>query len=239
MRHLYCTIAIGEEYVNSVIEFAKRLNDRSKDHHILIATDKEYEVIDNVTYTLLPEDAVLFTTNSGIFNYNLKYYPLFIANQMDYDHVIFFDSDWRILDGYDEQKIVNLLTFMDEQGYDMFFERPHTIGAGKHDGHNCFWRHKRDFYNLLDTDEYDTGHVCNEQFMVFKNNEKFDVFVKKWEELCNIASKNNLWGYAEGVEIGMSTVTAKMNCAHNRYWEHLVRSMFEFTSRSGGEYIRF
>ena len=238
MKHLYCTIAIGEMYVESAMTFAKRLNEKSTTHHMLIVCDKDYEPIDNVTYKIIPEDHVLFTTLSHIFNYNLKYYPLYLASQMDYNHIIFVDSDWRVRNEYDETNIHRMLNFMDEQNIDMFYERPHTIGAGKHDGNNCFWRHKRDFYKLLETDEYDTGNVCNEQFLVFKNNEKFTIFVNKWKELYQIAAEANLWGYAEGVEIGMSYTTAKMVATHTN-WEHFIRAMFEFTAISQQVYIRY
>jgi len=236
MRHLYCTVAIGDLYVQSAITMAKRLNEKSTSHHMLIATNKEYEEVDNLTYVMLPEDSVLFTRN--IFNYNLKYYPLYVANQMDYDHIIFIDSDWRIRDEYDENNIHRMLNFMDEQNIDMFYERPHSIGAGKHDGNQCFWRHKRDFYKLLETDVYDTGHVCNEQFMVFKKSDKFNVFVNKWKELYEMAAEADLWGYAEGVEIGMSYTHANMVATHTNF-EHFIRAMYEFTAISQQIYIRY
>ncbi len=236
MKYLYCTIAIGEKYVESAIAFAKKLNQKSKTHHMLIVTDIVCEDIENVTFKIIPEDKVLFTR--FIFNYNLKYYPLFLASSMDYEYVIFVDSDWRITDEYEEHKLIELLNYMGESGYDMFYERPHTIGGGKLDGDNCFWRHKRDFYKLMETTEFDEGNVCNEQFIIFANNEKFTIFVKKWEELYEIAANENLWAYAEGVEIGMSTVSAKMNCNYDN-WMHMLRNMYEFNAISGQLYIRF
>lgn len=236
MKYLYCTIAIGETYFNSAKNFAENLNQRSNNHHMLIVTDKTYAPIENTTIKILPDDKIVFT--SGCFNYNLKYYPLFLANQMDYDYIIFVDADWRITDNYDESGVESMFNFMGENNYDMLFERPHRIGDSKLNGRECIFYHKIDFYDLLNTDVYDDGHFCNEQFIVFRKNDKFNIFVHKWEELYLKAAKANLWAFAEGLEIGMSMAYSKMSGCYIA-WERFVKGMFEFNSRDGGLLIRF
>ena len=236
MRYLYCTIAIGEDYFNSAKSFAEKLNTFSNNHHMLIVTDKSYDEIKNTTIEIIPNDKTLFIKD--VFNYNLKYYPLFLSNKMDYDYIIYVDSDWRVRDSYNPSSVEEMLNFMEQEGYDILFERPHRIGDGKFVGRECFWQHKVGFYNLLDTEIYDNGHVCNEQFIVFKKNDKFNIFVQKWEELYEKATEGELWPFAEGLEIGMSMAFSKMNGCYVS-WERFIRQMYEFNSKDGGLNIKF
>ncbi len=233
---LYCTIAVGEYYLRSAINISKSLNIRSTNHHMLIVTDVECESITNTTFEKIPENQIVFIRNG--FNYMMKYYPLYLSNNMEYDYIIFIDADWRIRDTYNSSNVNLMLKYMDDNNYDMFFERPHRIGDGKHDGINCFWQHKIDFYKLKETDIYDSGHVCNEQFMVFKKNDKFNLFVNKFKELYEISSNAGLWPFAEGLEIGMSMAHSKMKFTWLG-WGGYISNMFEFNSKDGGLNIRF
>jgi hypothetical protein len=233
---LYCTIAVGDYYLDSAINIAESLNKYSNNHHMLIVSDINNNPINNTTFKKIPENQIIFIRNN--FNYMMKYYPLYLANEMEYDYIIFLDADWRIRDTYDGLKVKSMFQYMVENNYDMFFERPHGIGIGKHDGINCFWQHKIDFYKLKETNIYDSGHVCNEQFMVFKKNEKFNLFVNKFKELYEISSNAGLWPFAEGLEIGMSMAHSKMKCDWLG-WVRYLSNMFEFNSKDGGLNIRF
>jgi hypothetical protein len=233
---LYCTIAIGYEYLESAKRIAETLNTMSNTHHMLIVTDGEETPIKNVTFEKITEEHILFTRDG--FNYMMKHYPLYLSSKLDYKHIIFIDADWRVTKNYDESKVKLMTQYMDDNNFDMFFERPHQIGQGKHQLDKCFWSHKIDFYKLKETDEYDNGHVCNEQFMVFKNNEKFNLFTNKFKELYEISSREGLWSFAEGLEIGMSMAYSKMN--YNWIgWSTYLKNMFEFNSKGGDLYIRF
>jgi hypothetical protein len=203
---------------------------------MVIITDVIIQDIPNTTFIEIPKSETLFIQN--IFNYNLKYYPIKHSKQMGFDYIIFVDSDWEIIEDYNEDEILKMFNFMSENNLDFLFERPHLIGHGKHDGQQSFWRHKIDFYKLLETDLYDSGHVVNEQFLVFKNNEKLKIFLNEWERLTNLATKNNLWAFAEGVEIGMSSALSNMNFNYND-WKNFVRNFFTFTSVDGKIYNRF
>jgi hypothetical protein len=236
VSYCFCTIAIGEKYYESAINFAEKLNKKSNKHHMVIITDVIIQDIPNTTFIEIPKSETLFIQN--IFNYNLKYYPIKHSKQMGFDYIIFVDSDWEIIEDYNEDEILKMFNFMSENNLDFLFERPHLIGHGKHDGQQSFWRHKIDFYKLLETDLYDSGHVVNEQFLVFKNNEKLKIFLNEWERLTNLATKNNLWAFAEGVEIGMSSALSNMNFNYND-WKNFVRNFFTFTSVDGKIYNRF
>lgn len=236
MSYTYCTIAVGEFYLESAKNFAKKLNSYSHNHHMIITTNiDQNEIIPNTIIHKIPNDLVLFIKND--FNYMTKYYPIELAINLFYDFIIFVDADWRVKDSYKEINILNMLSFMNENNFDMLFERPHRIGAGKHDGRECFWNHKINFYKLLETDIYDDGDVCNEQFMVFKNTDKLKIFIDKFKELYTISTEANLWPFAEGLEIGMSMCHAKL--ITNYRWNHLVPNMFEFNSKDGGLNTRF
>jgi hypothetical protein len=236
VKYCFCTIAIGETYYNSAINFAKKLNVLSNNHHYIIVTDNIKDEIPNTTFVQIPNNEVLFI--GRYFNYNLKYYPIKCANNLEFDYIIFVDSDWKLKDTYNETSIIKLFKFMNEKNFDFLFERPHLIGDGKHDGSKSFWRHKIEFYDLLNTDIYDKGHVVNEQFLVFKNNEKLKLFIDEWERLKNIATYDNLWPFAEGVEIGMSSALSKMN-GNYQEWEQFIRNFFQFETVDGRIYDRF
>ena len=74
MKYCFCTIAIGETYYNSAINFAKKLNVLSNNHHYIIVTDNIKDEIPNTTFVQIPKNEVLFI--GKYFNYNLKYYPI-------------------------------------------------------------------------------------------------------------------------------------------------------------------
>ena len=236
MRYVFCTIAIGEKYVSNVLNLINQLNDHSNKHHFVVVTDDETIKADNTSFIIINKDIKLFIQNS--FNYNLKYLPIKISSEMDFDYVIFIDADWSLSDGYSHDKIIQVLTFMENNEYDFCFERPHLIGHGKTQDDLIFWKHKRDFYDLLNTNQFDDGHVVNEQFLIFKNNQKLKTFALFWESLCDKATKGDLWGFAEGVEIGMSASVSKMKYEYYG-WQKILTNCFNFTTVSGIFYNRF
>lgn len=236
ISYIYCTIAIGEKYYISALNFAKKLNEVSKNHKVLIITDHDILDIDNCIIQEIPENLTKFYPN-GCFNYNLKYYPIKIASEFNYNVIMYFDADWIINPNYDESKIDLFLDYFTKSNNDFLFERPHGI-IGKHDWDTCFWRHKIEAYNLMGTTKYDNGHVCNEQFLVFKNNDKLKVFVDSWDYRDKYSLSINLHPFAEGLEIGMSSIDANMNFDWNGF--HFLKSCFMFYSVSSDiPFIRF
>ena len=158
IKYAYCTIAIGENYLKRAIQLAENLNKLSKNHNFIIITDNEQEHIDNCKFYYLPKEETTHIRN--IFNYNLKYYPIKIVSELDYDFLIFIDADWDVFNGFSEDKILRLLNEMNKENLDFVFERPSFI-YGKNNYDTCFWRHKIEIYDLMSTDKYDYGHVSN------------------------------------------------------------------------------
>lgn len=235
MKYTFCTIAIGDRYLDSALTLSEKLLQIDENSHMIIVTDEDYENKSNVSFYKLPSTKKLFLKN--FFNYNLKYYPIKLSVDMDFEFIIFIDSDWVIENNLTLKNLDSLFNYMEKNNFDFLFERPHKIGDGKrNDG--CFWKHKLDFYKLNETDEFDDGHVVNEQFLVFKNSEKIKVFIKAWEDLEIKASEGNLWAFAEGVEIGMSMVKANLSyCFYN--WFHHVKNCFSFRTKDNKYFKRF
>jgi hypothetical protein len=235
---IICTIAVGDEYYNNFKIFIEDFNRLNLDVNFIVVTDKEKIDFDNVKTFSLTENDIPFV-NIGYrkeFNFNLKYLPLKYAAEQDSNFVFFVDSDWKINKEITRQKIFNFLNFFGDSNYDFLFERSLPIKNAK-TNLNSFWSHKVKLYDLNQTDEYDEGHVANEQFLCFKNNEKLKTFVKFWEEKNEICLSNNVRPWCEGVEIGMSSAKAKMKISPYKFKE--MENCFSFQSKSGKIYQKF
>jgi hypothetical protein len=235
MKYVYCTIAIGEKYLKSAIKFAEKLNEKSITHKVLIITDGNPKEVKNTSFVKFNNNEVKFIKN--YFNYNLKYIPIMESLKLDFDFVLFFDADWDLFNGYNESKLLSFLESFKNSNLDFIYERPHSIGDTKRDPHKCFWRHKVEPYGLLNTTRYDKAQVVNEQFLVFKNSPKLKTFVNKWKERNEFGVKNDIWAFAEGVEIGMSAVDANMNMDWKKMYE--LKDFFSFVANTGVTHIRF
>lgn len=235
MKYVYCTIAIGEKYLKSAIKFAEKLNEKSITHKVLIITDGNPKEVKNTSFVKFNNNEVKFIKN--YFNYNLKYIPIMESLKLDFEFVLFFDADWDLFNGYNESKLLSFLESFKNSNLDFIYERPHSIGDTKRDPHKCFWRHKVEPYGLLNTTRYDKAQVVNEQFLVFKNSPKLKTFVNKWKERNEFGVKNDIWAFAEGVEIGMSAVDANMNMDWKKMYE--LKDFFSFVSNTGVTHIRF
>lgn len=234
MKYVFTTLAIGQKYFDSSIKFINDLNKISKSHKVLIVTDCDYTEIPNTTFIKFDERNIKIIQNN--FNYNLKYIPIMESIKTDSEFVIFFDADWE-LNEYSENKFISFLSEFSDSNYDFIYERPHNIGHSKRNLHQCFWKHKIEPYGLMNTNFYDEGQVVNEQFMIFKNNDKLKIFVDKWQERNTFGIEKDIWAFAEGLEIGMSAIDAKMNMDWKRMFE--LKGFFKFISNSGQTYIRF
>jgi hypothetical protein len=234
MTYIYCTIAIGKKYFIKACEFVKSLNQISLNHKVLIVTDCEFTPIENVIFVKFDENETKIIKN--YFNYNLKYIPIMESTKLNYEFVIFFDADWELYQ-YSENLLLYFLDDIKKNDLDFIYERPHTIGHSKNNLHECFWQHKIEPYGLLNTNQYDNGQVVNEQFMVFRNNEKLKIFVEKWKERNEFGVKNDVWAFAEGLEIGMSAIDANMNMDWGKMYN--LKNLFKFISNDGKTHIRF
>lgn len=232
MRYIYTTLAIGADYLNKAMQFSIDLHKIDSNFSRVIVSDIEESNIPNTSLIKPPKDTVYSIHNH--FNYNLKYLAIKAAYEFDVDYIIYVDSDWEIFHQYHPTKINQ---FLNNNLLDFYFERPHLIGASKNDLNNCFWKHKIEPYKLFDTDRYDHAHVCNEQFLVFKKSPKLKIFIDSWESRNQFGIDNNIWAFAEGLEIGMSSVDAELSSSHTFFSE--INNCFKFNDISGNSYIRF
>ena len=234
MKYIFTTLAIGQKYYDSAMTFSNSLMELDPETIRIIVSDIETECPTNTRMIKTEEGAQVTVCNT--FNYNLKYLALKEAINFDSEYIIFTDADWIVSKNYDRNKI---LKFLNENSpeVDFFFERPHSIGHSKLDWNNCFWRHKIEPYKLLDTNKYDEAHVCNEQFMLFKNNDKLKFFVEAWAKRNQFCIDNNVWTFAEGVEMGMNAIDAGMLTQWSSFYT--INHCFEFYDVLGQHYIRF
>lgn len=236
IKYTICSLAIGQSYFDIINKTAHKIVNMSNLANIVIITDVKAQSKNRITY-ISNESIPTTTENKKFFNYNLKFLPIKESINFNTDFIIYIDSDWSALDTYNDKKLFHLFDTMNHENIDFVFERPHSVGHSKHQGRNCFWCHKVPYYNLLETNKYDNAHVCNEQCLIFKNNIKLVKFIEHWEALFWKTYKENIWPFAEGLEIGMSTVEAGMMCD----WKYisLLNNCFSFYSIDGGYNERF
>jgi hypothetical protein len=251
--YAYCTVAIGKSYLSSALLFHDKVSKYSNHKCSVITTDESsLEGVDldkispKIHFDIIEPDYKVFNLPDGYstdqFNYNVKHRPILKSHQLckDSDYIIFVDSDWEVTDQYDESGVISVLNLMKTDNIDFLYERPHNIGRGKQPevSYGCFWSHKIRAYGLLETDAYDAGEVCNEQYMIFANNDKLSIFSANWMELFNKSQAENIWSFAEGVEIGMSTVVANMKTSLIPY--RIMDNYYLFKTKYGEHtYLRF
>jgi len=238
MSYTVCSLGIGDRYLNNILATFKKINTITQVPSFLVVADNNApEFTENKIHKINAKDLPFRTKDDKWFNYNLKFLAIKEAIKLNTEFIVYIDSDWSALDGYNDEKFKSLFDCMNTYDIDFVYERPHPIGGGKHDGRECFWWHKIEPYGLDKTDFYDEGQVCNEQCFVIKNNSKITKFIECWERLYWKSYEESIWPFAEGVEIGMSTIEAGMNFK----WEPLLllRGCFSFYSRDGGYNSRY
>ena len=238
MNYTYtiCSLAVGESYTNTIFNTFKNIRNLTPQPQLLAVTDSKISVPQDINVV----DSGLYPTHTKdnrFFNYNLKFAPIKHSIPLNTDYIVFIDADWSINEGFTDKCFYELFHHMESHNIDFVFERPHQIGASKRNLSGCFWSHKIEPFGLNTTNKYDTGHVCNEQCLVFKNNKKLQVFIESWELLFNKVFEESVWPFAEGVEIGMAAVEAEMNWD----WSSLsyLQRCFSFHTYDGTYLERF
>ena len=237
MKYIFTTLAVGDFYLNNAKECYTECSEKcSADFNI--TTDELIDVVPRINIDLLKLDKYHDDEGGFSFYLNLKVLSLKYCLDKNYDFIIFNDADWRITNGFKEEKILNMFNHMKEQNIDFLFERPALIGSGKKDMQNCFYARKIEEYHVLEHDKWDNAHVVNEQFLVFRNTWKFRFFVNRWEQFLWYSIKNNIKNYPDGFEIGVSALEANMKW-HFDSFRHLIPNCFEFHDKSGNIHTRF
>jgi hypothetical protein len=256
MNYIFTTLAVGKPYFSSGLKFYANLHDRTKFAFLNITTTEndllkinecigltkeeyisKYPRIKITTLEQInphfktPLHAVNSTTNLSFqFNYKALSIKAGIKLKENFEFLIYVDSDWSIHESFDETKILNMCSYMNSQEIDFAYERPAKIGNYKKNNlHDCFFIQKVKDYNAVDHIMWDEADVVNEQFLVFKNNWKLKFFSMKWEQFLWYALANDITGYAEGFEIGVSALESRMKMSYNPLG--LIKECFYFYGR--------
>jgi hypothetical protein len=238
MKYLFTTLAVGDDYLNNSIECYKNIGSKTNLCDFNITTNVIFPNDGKINFDFFQMDRYHGNMPGFSFYLSLKSLSLKYAINKDYDYVIFNDADWRITQNFSEEKILSLFEYMEKNDLDFLFERPAEIGYHKNNPDICFFSEKINDFNVKEHTLWDKAHCTNEQFLVFKVNWKFKLFVMKWEQFLWYSIANNLRSYPDGFDIGVSALESNMNWDFNN-WRFLVEKCFEFKDKQGNTHIRF
>lgn len=248
MRYCFTTLAVNEPYEGLTKGFYEKLREKTSECDFFITTTNESLLNQgDRIYTKVINPPSLTCSKRGFdFNLNLKSLSLkhiieFEKNNPNnkHDYVIFIDGDWGVYSGFSEDKILNMLNFMDENDIDCLFERPALIRTHKQNPSESFFEEKLYDYNVFDHEKWDNAHCVNEQFLVFKNNWKFRFFVQKWESFLWYSIANDIRNYPDGFEIGVSILESDMKYEFSNVFSAYLIDCFYFYTKTGLLYIRY
>ena len=248
MRYCFTTLAVGEPYEQYATDLFLEMNQKT--------TEGAYYIVGNDEFSIPDPPPGLFVKNASMpqwnmgtggfdFYFNAKVLGLkFVLDQErltgeKHDYVFYVDGDWQLHTGFEEEKILSMLDFMDTHNFDFLFERPAQIKDSKEDPKNSFFCDKLYDYHVFDHSRWDEAHCVNEQFLVFKNGPKFKYFVQRWEQFLWYSIANKIRNYAEGFEIGVSALEANMNWEFRGVFGHFLRDCFKFYAATGQLHFRY
>ena len=99
-------------------------------------------------------------------------------------------------------------------------------------GYKTVFKNKLYDYDVFNHTKWDEAHCVNEQFLVFKNNWKFNFFVQRWEQFLWYSIANDIRNYPDGFEIGVSILESEI---FNKY----LTNCFFFYTKSNDLHLRF
>jgi len=255
MKYCFTTLAIGEPYETITKKFFTDLSTKTKHCDFFITTTNKDFCHENerVKINVINPPALRTTHNWLGFNFNLNLKCLSMkhilsyqkqekvknSNFENYDFVIFCDGDWSMHEEFSEEKILSMLERLKNEDIDFLFERPASIKDGKQNPSQCFYKNKLEDYDVFIHNKWDEAHVPNEQFLVFKNNDKFKFFVQRWEMFLWYCIANDITNYPDGFEIGVSAHEANMKYAYYGYFNHHLINCFKFLTKHGDSNTRF
>lgn len=242
MKYCFTTLAIGESFEKNAIKLFEDLSTRTDNCAFHITTmNNTYQDTDRLFFNVL-EPFEVTNRKQRLFLYNLKVLALKdIVDRnktMDqpYEYIIFIDGDWNMDEKFNEEKILNVLNYMESQEIDLMHERYTVLGElVKSD--TCFFPKKIEPFHLLEHNKWDDALVPNEQFFILRNSWKYIFFTFRWEQLLWYTVHNDVDNFAEGVEMGISALEAEMKCELMRY-DYLDRTFYFFNS-NGRKFEKF
>ena len=253
MKYCFTTLAVGDPYEEFTAKLYTSLREKTQNCEFFITTNNPNFPDLGEKIHINRESLQSLHDSRGGFSFHLNYKCLSIKHVLSnekqmlaldpefkkFDYVIFTDGDWIMEKDFSEEKILNMLNYMETEGFDFVFERPASIGDGRRDPENSFYRDKIYDYDILEYDKWDEAHVVNEQCLVFKNNYKFRFFAQRWEQFLWYSIHNDIRNYPDGFEIGVSALEAGMKWHYNGVFNHFLQGCFGFYTKLGDYHIRF
>jgi hypothetical protein len=246
MKYCITTLAIGGDYEKSGIKLFSDLKKRTKHADFSMTTTNQKPSLKKINNFIKWDilDETIPVREGRAFYYNLKSFALkpFIKNYNDeknkYDFVIYIDSDWSVNDDFDESKFLLLFEYMTNNDIDMVYERPGLIKDHKTDP-NSLVKEKIIDYGINEHTKWDNANVMNEQFVVYRNNWKFNFYIRRWEQFFWYSVKNNINNFAEGLEMGICALESEMKLAQVNEVSHIINETFYFYNRMGIKFLRY
>jgi len=246
MKYCFTTLAAGEKYENIATKLFQDLREKTSDCDFFIATNnKELTDLGERIYVdciegpvRAPNTLFLYNLKSLAFKHVVKHEQLF---GRQYDYIIYIDADWYVDEGFNENKILDLLNYMEEEDIDFSFERNAFVRQSRiYDNvKEAFFLEKLIEYDVMDYEGWDEARVPNEQFMIFKNSTKFKVFVMKWEMFLLYSMKYEINNHAEGFEMGVSAYEVGMSKYNFNLFYRFLEGCFYFFNSSGVKHTKF
>jgi hypothetical protein len=234
MKIIFSTLSLGKAYTTDYS--LKLINDvlTKTNHSIAITTDcvdiikEKYPDQERIILKEINRNDLTLRINTDWgtgygddFNFNMRYMCFDQVKELEDYVVIFTDCD-NALRWWDEEKIQNWLKENIDLGYEFFAPRngltlKHFLDDYKNQNekhHGIFW-HKLYNYNLLENPkpEWDDAPLPAEFLLIFYNkNKKLIKFYEQWKWFHDfLVNKGISYGtWAEGFEIGISTLVANM-----------------------------
>lgn len=240
---VFTTLSIGENYTKYyTLKFIEKVLFFTK-HDVYITTDCPHIINEKFPNNLQVkinkikrEDIKLrINTDWGYgygddFNFNLKYLCFDIVKELENYVIIYTDCDNK-LEWWDEEMVVNWLNNKINDGYDFFaprnelklYEFMNEYNSQNKKEYGLFW-HKLYNYDLINNPKPEWGYspLPAEYLLVFYNKErKLKLFYEKWKFFHDyLVKQNKSYGtWAEGFEIGVSSLYAKMK-PYDIGWNH-------------------
>jgi hypothetical protein len=237
-KYLFTTLAVGDSYLENSIECYQNIGTKTQYADFNITTNVELKKLSRINFDFFELSRYHADLPGFSFYLSLKSLSLKYALNKGYEYVIYNDADWRITSNFSEEKIFTLFDYMERNDLDFLFERPAGLGYYKNRESECYFYEKILDFNVKEHDLWDEAHCTNEQFLVFKVNWKFKLFVMKWEQMLWYSIANNLRSYPDGFDIGVSALESKMNWDFDE-WRGILSNCFEFRDKNGNTHFRF